>query len=108
MLLGRTRWLALAGGAGVAASGFGNVVEHCVAELFFLIFVAGLMAYLLATLVLAVSLLWSGALGRWFGLFLLGTALGLMLGFERSGAAVIGGAWLGAGASLAFAHASRA
>lgn len=104
MLRGRARWLAFVGSAGVAASGFGNAVEHCVAEPFFLIFVAGLMAYLLATLVLAVTLLLTGALGRWLGLFLLGTALGLMLGFDRSGAAVIGVAWLAAGASLAIAR----
>jgi len=78
-----------------------------VAEPFFLIFVAGLMAYVLATLVLAVTLLLTGALGRWLGLFLLGTALGLMLGFDRNGAAVTGVTWLAAGASLALARASR-
>jgi hypothetical protein len=78
-----------------------------VAEPFLLIFVAGLMAYLLATLVLAVSLLLTDALGRWLGLFLLGTALGLMLGFDRNGAAVIGVAWLAVGVSLALARVAK-
>jgi hypothetical protein len=41
LLSGAPRWFTLAAAIGVAASGIGNSVEHCVAEPFFLLFVAG-------------------------------------------------------------------
>jgi hypothetical protein len=100
LLRGRARWLALAGAAGVAASGYGNAVEHCVAEPFFVFFVGGLMVYLLITSLLGVVLLRTGELSRWIGLFFVVSALGLMLGLERGGAAVVGAGWLGVAVSM--------
>jgi hypothetical protein len=96
LLRGALRWVALAAATGAVATGIGNSVEHCVAEPFFLLYVAGALTYTLATCVLAAGLLLTGQLGRWPGLLLGVAALGgLMLGgSERGGAAVTGVAWL--------------
>ena len=48
LLRGALRWIALAAASGAVAFGIGNAVEHCVAEPFFLLFVAGGLMYVLA------------------------------------------------------------
>lgn len=105
LLRGALRWIALAAAIGAAAFGIGNSIEHCVAEPFFLLYVAGGLTYVLAGCLLAIALLVSGRLGRWPGLPLLAAALGSMvLGFEGGGAAVTGVAWLAFAGSLALAQ----
>ena len=101
-LRGAPRWVAFAAAAGAAAQGSGNAVEHCVAEPFFLLFVAGAMAYAFGSLALAGGLLISGQLGRWPGLLVAAAAIGLMAGTDRGGAGVTGVAWLAFAASLVF------
>jgi hypothetical protein len=105
LLRGALRWIALAAAIGAVAFGIGNSVEHCIAEPFFLLFVAGGLTYVLAGCGLAAGLLVTGQLGRWPGLLLGVAALGLMvLDSERGGAAVTGVAaslrWLVGSADL--------
>jgi hypothetical protein len=107
LLGGRIRWLALAGGVGITASGYGNAVEHCVAEPFFLLFLGGAMAYVLTTTLLGIALLRNGELGRWSGVCLVVAALGLMLGFDRGGPAITGAGWLALAASIALVNNAR-
>lgn len=91
LLRGAFRWVGMAAAIGAAAQGVGNSVEHCVAEPFFLVYVAGALTFALASCVLAAGLLVTGQLGRWPGLMLGAAALGLMfLGSERGGVAVTG------------------
>lgn len=104
LLRGAPRWIALTAAIGAVAFGIGNSIEHCVAEPFVLLYVTGGLTYVLASCVLAVGLLVSGQLRRWPGLLLAAAALGLMVGFERGGAAVAGVAWLAFGAFLALAQ----
>jgi len=94
LLRGAPRWLSLAAAVGVAAGGIGNSVEHCVAEPFFLMFVAGMLVYVLATCALSVALFVTAQLGRWLELLFGVSALGLNAGSERGGVAVTGAAWL--------------
>jgi len=105
LVRGALRWVALAAAIGAVASGIGNSVEHCVAESFFLLYVAGALTYTLATCALAAGLLITGRLGRYPGLLLLAAALGLLaFDSERGGAAVTGIAWLGFAALLVYLH----
>ena len=100
-LRGALRWCALAAGAGAAASGIGNMVEHCGAEPFLLLYVGGSMVYVLASVALGVTLFATGQLGRWPGLLLGAAPLGsLMLDTQHGGAAVTGVIWLAFGLAL--------
>lgn len=103
------RWVALAAALGAVAAAIGNSVEHCVAEPFFLLYVAGALTYTLATCALGVGLLITGQLGRFPGLLLGAAALGLLAFDSQSGgAAVTGIAWLGFGALLVHLHPDEA
>lgn len=105
LLRGALRWVALAAATGAVASGIGNSIEHCVAEPFFLLYVAGALTYTLATCALGVGLLITGRLGRYPGILLGAAALGLLaFDSERGGAAVTGIVWLGFAAVLAYLH----
>lgn len=108
MLSGGARWMALLAAIGAFASGTGNAVEHCAAEPFFLVYVAGSALYAVMSCVLAVLLIRS-ELHRWTALFIGAAALGLMMfGSDRGGAAVTGVAWLACAASLVLPRVSAA
>jgi hypothetical protein len=102
-LSGVGRWCALASAAGAAMMGLGNAVEHCAAEPFFIVYVAGAMLMFLATAALGVVALvirQGRTLGRWRGVLLIVAAFALWLSFDRGGAALLGLAWIAFGVSL--------
>jgi hypothetical protein len=100
---GASRWIGFVSGVGAVGVALGNSAEHCVAEPFFVLYVAGSLGYLLAGVAFGGVLLVSGRLGRWPGPAIAAAAIApLMLGYERGGAAIAGIAWLALAAFMMF------
>jgi hypothetical protein len=98
---GLARTSALLGAAGATLFGLGNAAEHCAFEPLFALYAAGGLAFVVSTTAFGLSVLVTGALGRWPGVLLIAAALApMILSFEHSGAAVGGAAWLILGIAL--------
>lgn len=95
------RSLALVAAAGAVVFGVANGVEHCAFEPLFILYALGGLVFVVSTAILGVSIVLTGAIGRWPGALLVVAALApMMLSFERSGAALGGAAWLVLGVAL--------
>ncbi len=99
--VGPARMFALVGAAGAAVFGLANGAEHCAFEPLFLLYAAGGLIFVVSTAAFGLSVLVTGALGRWPGVLLIAAAIApMILSFERGGAALGGAMWLVLGVAL--------
>jgi hypothetical protein len=92
---------ALSGGIGAVVFGLANGIEHCAFEPLFILYALGGLVFVVSTAILGVSIVLTGAIGRWPGALLVVAALApMMLSFDRGGAGLGGAAWVVFGLTL--------
>lgn len=95
------RLFALSGGIGAVVFGLANGIEHCAFEPLFILYALGGLVFVVSTAILGVSIVLTGAIGRWPGALLVVAALApMMLSFDRGGAGLGGAAWVVFGLTL--------